>query len=481
MTDRVTVEELSIRSASGGRLLAPTSLRVPPGSITVLTGPSGSGKTTLLRAVLGHLADGTTRSGGSVHVGGQDVFALDPPALQAFRREHIAFVGQDPGAALNPRMRIRSLLREAAPQSGGPALVDALTRVGLPADYLRRRPRELSGGEQRRVALAVALVRKVGVLVVDEPLAGLHGQLRGEIADLLRALATDSGVAVLTSGHDMAAMHRIADDVIALGSSRAALQQLTIRLSDQLTPKGISLRARAVSARAGRRTLLDSVDLDIGAGECVALVGPSGAGKTTLARVLAGIHLEASGSVEVNGRPLAVGGGRRTRRDQRRIQLIPQNPLSTLNPKHTVLQTLSRPLRLTGMTDRGEIHARAAQLLDSVEMSQELLRHYPGELSGGQRQRVAIARALATEPDILLCDEITSALDADTAAAIMSLVERTRIERGIGVLVVSHDMAIVAGHCHRIVVLAEGAVVERGDTSDILAAPSTPETKALLV
>lgn len=481
MDHRVSVSELSVSTGSGAPILAPTSLRVPAGSLTVLIGPSGAGKTTLMRALVGHLSEGTVRSGGSVHVCGVDVFALDPAALQSFRRTNLAFVSQDPGAALNPAMRVRSLLREAAPRAGERSFDHILARVGLPAACLRRRPRELSGGEQRRVALALALVRDVGVLVVDEPLAGLHGRLRAEIADLLRSLATDSGVAVITSGHDTQIMRRIADEVVALGTSPSVLRRLTVRLPSPSAPEGIALRARGISARAGARKLLDSVDLDIGSGESVALVGPSGAGKTTLARVLAGIHPDATGSVEVNGRPLAVGRGRRTRRDRRRIQLIPQNPLSTLNPKHTVLQALARPLRLSGNAARGEVPDHAARLLADVEMSPGMLSRYPGALSGGQRQRVAIARALATDPDVLICDEITSALDADTAASIMHLVERTRIERGIGVLVVSHDMALVAGHCHRIVVLADGAVVERGATSAVLAAPGTPETRALLV
>ncbi len=481
MTGGVTVEDLSIRSVSGAVLLAPTSLRVAQGSVTALTGPSGVGKTTLMRAVLGHLSSGTTRTSGSVHVAGQDVFALSPTALQSFRRENIAFVGQDPGAALNPTMRIRSLLGEAAHRATDLVPGTVLARVGLPEHCLRRRPGELSGGEQRRVALALALARKVGVLVVDEPIAGLHGELRNGIADLLRSLATDDGVAVVVSGHDTKILHRLADQVVALGEPPAELAHSAARLRDPVTSGPPALRARAISATVGRRKLLEAVDLEIPEGESVAVVGPSGAGKTTFARVLAGIHTGASGTLEVDGRALGVGRARRSRRERRRIQLIPQNPLSTLNPKHMVLQSLSRPLRLTGMSVRSEIAERAAELLDSVELDEDLLHRYPDELSGGQRQRVAIARALAAEPEILVCDEITSALDTATARSIMELVERTRVERGIGILVVSHDMSVVAGYCPGIVVLARGRVVERGHTAEVLADPAAAETKALLV
>lgn len=480
MTTGIVIEELAIRARAGAELLAPTSLRVPPGTVTAITGPSGAGKTTLMRAVLGHLAAGATRAGGSVHVQDQDVFALQGVALQTFRREHLAYVGQDPGAALNPALRIRAVLAEAARRSGPTDYGAVLGRVGLPEELLRSRPGELSGGEQRRVALAAALVREVGVLIVDEPLAGLHGQLRNEIADLLRAFAVEEKIAVLVSGHDIAVLHRLADEIVTLGRPRVIVLPPAVALAAPTAGDRIALRGTAISARADAHTLLAAVDISVGAGESVALVGPSGAGKTSLARVLAGLHTQAAGTVEVNGRRLGVGNTRRSRRDRRRVQLIPQNPLSTLNPKHTVLQALSRPLRLSGVRSR-EVADRAGALLHEVGLDLGMLHRYPDELSGGQRQRVAIARALAAEPEVLICDEITSALDTDTAAAIMRLIDRTRAERGISVLVISHDMSVVAGHCHRILVLADGRVVESGDTAAVLAEPSAPQTKALLV
>lgn len=480
MSGAVTIEELSIRSTSGATLLAPASMTVHRGSVTALTGPSGVGKSTLMRAVLGHLPAGARKSSGSVRVAGQDVFALDRTALQVFRRENVAYVSQDPGAALNPMMRVRALLRESAHADAATRPAEVLDRVGLSEHHLRRYPGELSGGEQRRVALAIALVREVGVLVVDEPLAGLHGRLRNSIADLLATLAAEDEVAVLVSGHDTEVLHRIADDVIALGGSAVGPSGPATPAPGTALPGPPVLQARAISATAGRRELLDSVDLDVTAAEMVAVVGPSGAGKTTLARVLAGLHTEASGNLLVRGHVLGLGRARRSRTDRKRVQLIPQNPLSTLNPKHTVLHTLARPLRLNGRTPRSEVTERASALLDSVELDRDLLRRYPDELSGGQRQRIAIARAIAVEPDILICDEITSALDSTTARAIMDLLGRVRTASGIGILVISHDMTLIAEHCARVLVLADGKVVEHGETSAVLADPSAPEIRALL-
>ncbi|MEU4313433.1 ATP-binding cassette domain-containing protein [Nocardia sp. NPDC024068] len=482
MTGGVTVDELCIRSGSGALVLAPASLRVPPGSVTALTGPSGSGKTTLMRAVFGHLAAGMVRSGGSVHVAGRAVFALDGAALQSFRRRNLAYVSQDPGAALNPAYRIRSLLAESAPRIDEAAMRAALARVGLPERYLRRRPRELSGGEQRRLALAAALVREAGVLVVDEPLAGLHAELRAGVADLLRSIAVDDGRAVLVSGHHTDLIHRLADRVVALGEPPRARAAWSGPGPARATASGPpALCAGAVSATAGGKELLREIDISVRTGEALAIVGPSGAGKTTLARVLTGIHTSASGTLEVKGRALPVGRSRRSRRDRRRIQLVPQDPLSTLNPERTVRQALSRPLRLDGVRARAEITERAIGLLDDVGLEADLLSRYPGELSGGQRQRVAIARALAAAPDVLICDEITSALDDDTAHTVMEQIERARLAHGIGVLVISHDMTLVARYCPRILVLADGAVAEHGETAAVLARPGTTHTSALLV
>ncbi|KIA63682.1 ABC transporter ATP-binding protein [Nocardia vulneris] len=493
----VLVEGLAVHGPNGQELFGPLDFRIATGSVAALTGPSGAGKTTLMRALLGDLPRGARRSG-SVVVADHDVFALNPAALQRFRRTHVAYVGQDPGSALNPLMRVHGLLHEVAPHAARAHLVETLELVGLSPEHLRRRAAELSGGQQRRVALARALIRQTDVLILDEPLAGLHGALRTDIARLLTEVAADRSVAVLLSGHDTATIHAVADQVIELGAvsafgspdrpaaaaliSPSATVGPDVPASDRVGPgpKPLLLRGNAITAAIAGREVLTGIDVELAAGSALAVVGASGAGKTTLARVLAGLHRTATGTLELHGASLPLTHGARKSLGDKGIQLVTQNPRSALNPRRTVAQTLGRPLRRIGGVPKRRVAQHVTDLLAAVELAPELAQRYPHELSGGQRQRVAVARALAAEPAVLLCDEITSALDHATAAALMALLDRIRAERAMGLLVISHDMALVAAYCPRLVVLDHGRIVESGETAAVLAAPAHQATRDLL-
>ncbi|WP_239003755.1 ABC transporter ATP-binding protein [Nocardia panacis] len=528
--DSVLVDGFTVCGTHGRELFGPTTFRMTAGTVTALAGPSGSGKTTLMRALLGYLPPGATRTAGAVAVLGRDIFGMKPAELRTFRRDHLAYVGQDPASALNPLMRVHRLLTEVAPKASRQTCVETLESVGLSADHLRRRPAELSGGQQRRVALARALIRSTPILVLDEPLAGLHGALRTEIAGLLAELAETRGTAILLSGHDTAAAHAIAHTIVDIGTTtvpaaeraadaanaareareqRAAAADRMVGLGGAMSePAGavgdqnghradsllvratadiqanpdcarVLLVAKEIGATIGAREILTGVTFELAAGGAVAVVGASGAGKTTLARVLAGLHPTATGSLIVHDVPVPLGK-RRRHYGGNGIQLVTQNPRSALNPRRTVAQTLSRPLRRIGGVPRRQVAQRIAELLTSVELAPELAGRYPAELSGGQRQRVALARALAAEPAVLICDEITSALDHPTAAAIMGLLHRIRRERGTGLVVISHDMALVARHCGQVLVLEGGRVVESGDTTAVLVSAEHDATRALL-
>ncbi|WP_280358543.1 ABC transporter ATP-binding protein [Nocardia otitidiscaviarum] len=529
----VRVRNLAVAATDGRMLLRDASLDAEPGRVVALTGLSGAGKTTLLRALTGILPPGTTRTDGTVEVLGHDVFALDTTALRELRRTRIAFVGQDPGSALNPRMRVRALVRELATDPS--SVTDLLAEVRLPTDlrFTTRRPTALSGGQQRRVALARALARRPDVLLLDEPTAGLQPELRDDIADLLRTLAHIRALAIVLTCHDRALVDRIADTEVHLESGDPSVHAVTApaepprpfaseaaagddrsrragapdhsadRLPSNGLPTGPGERGPAASTTAadvaavtnesllvvrglevsfagsGQR-VLHGVDLAVGAGRAVGIVGPSGSGKTSVARAVVGLHPPERGTVTLDGVALRGESRRRSREQRRRVQLVPQSPLGALNPSRSVGETLGRPLRLHRRCAAGERARRVAGLLRQVELAPDYARRYPHELSGGQRQRVAIARALAAEPDVLICDEVTSALDDRTGAAIMDLLAGLRTSHRLALVLIAHDLPLIAERTDTVTVLDAGRVVESGSTASVFAAPTHETTRALL-
>ncbi|MGL6234489.1 MAG: ATP-binding cassette domain-containing protein [Segniliparus sp.] len=406
-----------------------SAIEPKPGRMTAVLGASGAGKTTALLRL-------TSPPG------------LDGEELRSFRRTKISFVGQDPGSELTPTMRVAALLAETA--SRPERIPELLARLGIDESCLRKKPRELSGGEQRRVALARALLRENPVLVVDEPFAGLDSARRDVVAALLRE-AADEGKAVVASGHDEAMLRAMADEVVVVGEAAPRLEGRTDRplgeRAPQLSePPGVVFEARGlrISCPNGRM-LLEDGDFELAAGTLTGLVGDSGTGKTTLARVMVGLQQPQSGEW--------------TKLRPRAIQLVPQNPAGTLNPRRTVRQALLAATRENGRRATGGPGADVAGLLGQVGLSPELADRLPGQLSGGQRQRVAVARALAHRPAVLVCDEVTSALDARTAAGVMRLIGDLAAEEGLSALVVSHDLDLVEQHCHRVLALRDGKLV----------------------
>ncbi|KWT57954.1 hypothetical protein ADL21_31995 [Streptomyces albus subsp. albus] len=501
----VTVTDLEIGLGTGPVLLHRTGLSLRRGRITALTGPSGSGKTTLLHAVIGDLPYGARVTSGSVEVLGQDVFALAPAALRTLRRRHVAYVGQDPGSALNPRMTARRLIAELAADRSPEAVERLMADCHLPASLAHHRPGALSGGQQRRLALARALARRPEVLLLDEPTAGLDAALRDEITALLRRLATEHGLAVVMASHDPYVVERCAGTVVALATGDAPHAPYVPgapHIPDASHPPGAphvpdaphslgaphvpgapsapaacprsrppsapitlpgGLRAEnlhvAFTHRGHTHQALAGADFHAPTGSATGITGPSGCGKTTLLRTLAGLQVPQSGTLTWNGRPLPAPVRKRSRDMQRRVQFVPQNPLGALNPARTIGATLARPLRLHRIVGVREMPARVGGLLEAVGLPGDFARRYPHELSGGQRQRASIARALATEPDLLLCDEVTSALDPATAAAVLDLLAHLRATRRLTLVLVSHEVDLIAAYTDTVHLLRGGRVV----------------------
>ncbi|MEU3959528.1 ABC transporter ATP-binding protein [Streptomyces buecherae] len=515
----VRVTDLTVVSTTDGHpLLDAGSLTVRPGHVVALTGPSGAGKTTLLRAVCGTLPPGTERAGGEVEVLGRPVLRLAERELRALRRHHVAYVGQDPGSRLNPRMRVRSLLRETAARPEPDTVERLLAEVRLPVDegLADRRPGALSGGQQRRVALARALAREPVVLLLDEPTAGLHPALRDEVGDLLRHLATEHRLAIALSCHDADLVSRLADEVVELRpaarpagtvapyapgaalparrpapgadaparppapTEAAAPSPATTPAAP--TPALLTVRdlGAVVGPRRARRTVLRGVTLALPAGGSIGIVGVSGSGKTTLARAVVGLHKPTSGTVALRGTSLAASVHGRSRDQRRRLQLVPQDPLGALNPSVTAGAAIARPLRLHHRTGGADARARVAELLEQVALPADFADRYPHELSGGQRQRVSIARALAARPDVLVCDEVTSALDGETATAIMDLLVALRERHGLALALISHDLRLIGDRTDTVLVLDAGRTVETGPTERVFRAPEHAVTQALL-
>ncbi|SDG66979.1 ABC transporter ATP-binding protein [Streptomyces griseoaurantiacus] len=485
----VRVSGLTVAARSGRLLLDRADLELAPGRVTAVVGPSGCGKTTLLRAVTGALPPDTERTTGTVTVLGQDPLALPAPALRTLRRHHLAYVGQDPGSGLNPRMSVRRLLAEVSANPSREAVRAQLAEVRLPVDggLQDRRIGGLSGGQQRRVALARALARRPAVLLLDEPTAGLDPALRDAMAELLRHLAESHRIAIALSCHDTDLVARLADDVVHLTGPRPRKAPPVPRAGSgpartpsdappTLTASGL----HAAHTHRGRRVpVLHGIDIALAAGSSLGIVGASGSGKTTLLRTLVGLHRPSGGSVSLDGTGLAPAAHRRSREQRRRLQLVPQDPLGTLNPSRTVGTALRRPLLLHRRTGRAEAPARVLELLEQVGLPAAAADRHPHELSGGQRQRVSIARALAADPDVLFCDEVTSALDADTAVAVMDLLTDLRERRGLSLVLVSHDLRLVTDRTNAVIVMSEGHVVESGPTAQLFSSPTHPVTIAL--
>ncbi|MGW3651251.1 dipeptide ABC transporter ATP-binding protein [Streptomyces sp. NPDC000878] len=522
----VSVNSLSVAYRSGGRdvpVVHEVSLEVAQGRTLALVGESGSGKSTVAATLLGHLRHGSRITGGSVVVDGQDVFALPARELRQLRGSTVALVGQNAGHALTPSMRIGRQIAEAG---GSVPVVDLLEQVRLPrpAELARRYPHELSGGQQQRVAIAMAVAARPKVLVLDEPTTGLDVVTQRGVLDLIAALRDELGLAAVLVSHDLGVVAHMADEVTVLRSGRvveaAPTRTLFTAPQDPYTRRLLASVPRlddaglAVVGETGEREVrakvpvpddspvavsavdvtvdygsaraVHGVSFDVRRGEVLALVGESGSGKSTLAWTLAGLRTPSGGTMthqpgHTDPGDLARPAGRRPLSLRRRVQLVFQNADTSLNPRRSVGDAIRRPLRFFGTADsRPQAAERARGLIADVRLDPDLADRLPAQLSGGQRQRIGIARALAGEPDVLIADEITTALDVSVQADVLRLLDDLRRERQLACLFISHDLAVVRGIADRVVVLRNGVVVEEGPTDAVFASPGHPYTRQLM-
>ncbi|MCG8357671.1 MAG: ABC transporter ATP-binding protein, partial [Kiloniellales bacterium] len=498
------------RASSGHRVqvLDGVSLVIAPGEVVGLIGASGSGKSTLGLALSGYARPGARIVSGQVLFEGRSILDLMPRELRLLRGREVAFVPQSAAAAFNPSRTINrqvtetTVSRASADRADATRLAQGLYRdLGLPEpDRIGQRyPHQLSGGQLQRAAAAMAFAGGPKLIVFDEPTTALDVTTQVGVLAAFRDRTRASRIAAVYISHDLAVVAQIADRIVVMEHGRVIDEGLcaaviarhapakppvptvaTTRSSvDRAEPLVV---ARDLSFRYPRSKehAVSAVDLAVRRAEVVGLIGESGSGKTTLARIVAGLLRPAGGEVRLLGQPLSALVSQRSEQARRAIQIVFQSADVALNPRHTIKDILGRPLSfLRGL--KGEKRAEEIlRLLALVELPEDMANRFPRQLSGGQKQRVNLARALAAKPDLVICDEVTSALDAPLRVRIVNLLRRLREQEDLAMLFVTHDLSTAADFADRIVVMHKGCIVEEGPTAQVLTNPLHPYTEMLV-
>ena len=514
------VEGLSV-AYGDQRVVEDVSFELGRGESLAIIGESGSGKTTIARTVLRLLPKGAKILSGTVTFDGRSVAGIPDREFRPLRGSQLGFVPQDPGNALNPvrgigvqaheTARLLKLKSRAAERD---RILETFAEVGLadPERIYRSHPHELSGGMLQRVLIGLALLPRPSLIIADEPTSGLDVTIQKVVLDLFEELKASLGISLLFITHDLAIAAERADHLIVLkdgvvheaGPSRTVFATPTsdyarelqadvpainpdryrsIHVARNTTERnalGNQIEVRSVSKRFDDVAAVDDVSFTVQRGKTHALVGESGSGKTTTVRLLLGLERADGGEIVV-GDAVVNGHSRSQWRSVRRhLQLVYQNPFTSLDPTWRVGRIVREPLDRFGVGDKAERRERVAEALASVGLAPEMIARRPTNLSGGQRQRVAIARSLVLRPDVLVLDEPTSALDVTVQAEIIDLLFRLQGELGLTYLFVSHDLSLVRQLADTVSVLQQGRVVEAGPVERIFSAPEHPYTRALL-
>ena len=498
-------------------------LTLAAGERLALVGPSGCGKSTVARAVLQLLPAGSRCDGGLL-LAGQDPRRLSRAALRRLRGEAVGLVFQDPMTRLNPLLSVGEHLNDTLAQhrpswrgrQRRQRAEELLARVGISAERYGSYPHEFSGGMRQRLAIALAMALQPALVIADEPTTSLDVAVAGQVMAELVQLCEEAGSALLLISHDLAMAGCWCQRIAVLDQGRL-VEEAPARQLLTAPQSGLAQRlVGAARAREGCATpaapeaapllleiddlrcwhplpgglpwqrrwyrAVDGVSLQLRAGEILGVVGASGCGKSTLCRALMGLSPVRGGRVRLQGQELARLRGAAGRRARRSIQMVFQDPLACLNPRLSVGEAIADPLLIHGLASRREARARARALLEAVGLQppEAFERRLPRQLSGGQQQRVAIARALILEPQVLLCDESVSMLDAEVQAEVLQLLRDLQTRLGLGMIFVTHDLAVASGFCQRLIVLDGGRIVEQGPGDQLLANPQAPITRTLV-
>lgn len=520
-TPILAVEGLSValpRGADRPFAVEGATLELRRGEILCIVGESGSGKSALSGAIMGAPAPGLRVVSGSVRLRGQELTGLPERAWCGIRGNRIAMIFQEPMAALNPAVPVGAQIMEVFELHARLSMVERRERALVlmrsmqlpdPERVFGSFPHQLSGGQCQRVIIAMALAMNPEVLIADEPTTALDVTTQAQVLKLIRELCTVHGHAILFITHDFGVVAEIADRIavmrhgriIEMGEARQVLthpqhaytRELLAAVPSLVPPADHGVPAPAAAPAPatpilavtrlaksyGRVRAVNEISFDLERGTTLSIVGESGCGKSSLARLIMRLSEPSSGRVDVNGRCFLTLTGGELRTSCRAVQMIFQDPFGSLNPLRKAGAVIARAAVLAG-ADRRTAHERAGELFDRVGLPREGLNRRPAAFSGGQKQRIGIARALAMNPDVLIADESLSALDASSQAQILALLRKLQTELGLAILLITHDLRVAAQISHRIAVMQAGRIVEIGPAGRVINSPEHPYTRELL-
>jgi peptide/nickel transport system ATP-binding protein len=501
-------------------IIKDVSFDVAEGEIVALIGESGSGKTTIALTLLGYARAGARISGGEVWLAGKNMAAMSERERAVERGASVAYVPQSAAAAFNPAHTIMDQVIEVTrihklmpPEAARAKAIELFRALSLPAPPLigDRYPHQVSGGQLQRLSAAMALIGDPKLVIFDEPTTALDVTTQIEVLRAFKGAMKLAGAAGVYVSHDLAVVAQIADRIVVLkdgqvqeiGDTRRILDApqhpYTRQLIDAFRPRAhLAATPDAKSAtpvlavqdlcagygppRADGTPavlIVKDVSFSVWPGRNLGVIGESGCGKSTLARAVAGL-IQSSGRIVLDGKPLAQKASDRSKQDLREIQMVFQSADTALNPAKSVRDILARPLEFYFALRGAALEARVDRLLDMIRLPRGLKHRRPSELSGGQKQRVNLARALAAEPKLILCDEITSALDSVVAAAIIELLKELQSELSLSYLFISHDLNTVRAICDEVAVMYAGEKVEQTTPEQVGAPGGHPYARLLM-
>ncbi|MCX8226672.1 MAG: ABC transporter ATP-binding protein [Sulfitobacter sp.] len=481
------------------------------GKVLGLIGESGAGKSTIGLAAMAYGRGGVEITGGEVWVNGRDILKESLRSLRRLRGAEVTYVSQSAAASFNPARKIMEQVTEAAifqnkfsKSEAEARAIELFAKLGLPDPETigDRYPHQVSGGQLQRCMTALALCPEPDLVVFDEPTTALDVTTQIDVLAAIKEAIAATGVAALYITHDLAVVAQVSDHIMVLQQgdmveygtvdqiinnpqeeyTKALVSVRSINHEEKTPTDNPLLRVENVTARyrGTNFDVLKNISVEIHPGQTLAVVGESGSGKSTLARVITGLLPPSDGQIIFDGRVLNPQLATRPIDDLREMQMIYQMADTAMNPRQTVGTIIGRPLEFYfGLKGKAK-QKRIQELLDEIELGDGFQDRYPAELSGGQKQRVCIARALAAKPKLIICDEVTSALDPLVADGILKLLLNLQKIEDVAYLFITHDLATVRAIADSIAVMYQGEVVRYGPKSQVLSPPFDDYTDLLL-